>query len=209
MDEFDEVVRRSLAAAVGDTEGAGDPDSVIAGFAQHLAAPVQATLIAVSGVKGVAIRYTVADDRILVVAQPLVGVDGEVRPYGDVQLIFARPSESWATVAQLLPPFDALRAGSITRGRDFEESLLPLSDARWGSEEANLQVRVEARPRRPAPAVVWGRWWSVIDGDLFDVRRRDGEMVGVARPAGSVAAEFEWALVGAFDAVRAGESHGG
>ena len=69
-------------------------------------------------------------------------------------------------------------------------------------EEANLQVVVEAWPTPDRPTTIWARLWSVVDGKLLDVRRRDGVVTPVERPAGSVAAELQWALVGAIDAVR-------
>jgi hypothetical protein len=71
------------------------------------------------------------------------------------------------------------------------------------AEDANLQVIVEAWPTPERPTTVWGRLWSVVDGKLLDIRRHDGEITPVERPAGSVAAELQWALVGAIDTVRA------
>ncbi|PUB29035.1 hypothetical protein C8K30_103461 [Promicromonospora sp. AC04] len=83
----------------------------------------------------------------------------------------------------------------------------PSADQAWPAtaldhEEANLQVIVEAWPTPERPTTVWARLWSVVDGKLLDVRRRGGAITPTQRPAGSVAAELQWALVGAIDAVR-------
>jgi hypothetical protein len=91
------------------------------------------------------------------------------------------------------PALDATSAPASSPGHAWPAAL--------ADEDANLQVIVEAWPTPDRPTTVWGRLWSVVDGKLLDIRRRDGEITPMERPAGSVVAELQWALVGAIDAV--------
>lgn len=197
---WEEIVTRALAATTGDQLRAGEPDPVVAGVAEHLSAPVRAVFLATSGNDGVLVRFSLVSDRVLVVAQPVRERSGRIGLVGKARLIFAEPTESWEAIAGLLPPLASLRApAAASAGAESEGEIVPLDAAMWATEQANLQVRVEAW-RGAEPPVVWGRWWSVVDGRLYDIRRRSGEFAAVERPEGSVAAEFEWALTGAIDA---------
>jgi hypothetical protein len=66
-------------------------------------------------------------------------------------------------------------------------------------EDYALQVRVEAWKGGEAPLVTWARQWSVIGERLVDVRQEGQRIKLVERPAGTVAAELRWAIVGAID----------
>jgi hypothetical protein len=200
-EEWADVVTRAQAAAIGDESGAGEPDSLVAAVAQHLVAPVRASLIATSGHAGTITRLTLVEDRALLVTQPIAEGGGDTKVGGDVQLAIAGVDELWAAVSATLPPVSALRAPAVPeRSADVTAiatgDVVPLLER----EQANLQVRVEAWRQASQPAVVWARLWSVVDGRLLDVRTADGELSVVERGHGAVAAELEWALVGAVEA---------
>jgi hypothetical protein len=203
---WQDVLEKAMAAAVGVAELAGEPDPLVAGVAQHLTAGVRAIFLATSGASGVAVRYSLVADRALVIAQPIVDRDGEIQLIGEARLAFAAPGESWETIAGLLPPFEVLVAPSTKADPSFSGEQVAAQDSRWAREQANLQMRVEAWPTPERAARVWGHWWSVVDDRLYDLRRREDELVGVERPAGAVAAEFAWALVGAMDLLAAAAS---
>lgn len=200
-EEWTTAVTRAEAAAAGDAAGAGEPDPLVAAIAQHLLAPVRIQLIATAGERGTATRVTIVDDRVLLVTQPLAEVDGQIAVGGEAQLAFARPEGIWPAIAETLPPLQAFQLGRPEPGAADRE--IPASEANGllAREQANLQVRVEAWQEVTVPARVWARLWSVVDGRLLDVRTRQGELRVTERPAGSVAAELEWALVGALDVV--------
>jgi hypothetical protein len=206
-------------------EGGGGT-AVGTALAQHQEAPVRATLVATSGSRGSAARLTLVDDRALLVLHAIAERDGETVIAPGAELRFVRPENLWAALQAALPPVDALRAPAsatataaplATAAPAAGAPEVPTSEGATGPgpgvgkvwpaatvdhEGANLQVVVEAWPTPDRPTTVWARLWSVVGGKLLDVRTRDGEIAPVERPAGSVAAELQWALVGAIDAVR-------
>lgn len=206
-------------------EGGGGT-AVGTALAEHQKAPVRATLVATSGDRGSTARLTLVDGRVLLVLQAIAERDGETVIAPGAELRFVQPENLWAALQAALPPIAALRAPASAVGAPLTDPASadaadatdsptsadptkprPSADQAWPAtaldhEEANLQVIVEAWPTPERPTTVWARLWSVVDGKLLDVRRRDGAITPTKRPAGSVAAEFQWALVGAIDAVR-------
>jgi hypothetical protein len=227
------------AAVQGQAREGGGGTAVGTALAEHLNAPVRATLVATSGGRGSAARLTLVDGRILLVLHAIAERDGETVIAPGAELRFVQPENLWAALQAALPPIEALRAPASAVGAVGAAGNLtsdnPTSDAATSDnttsdnapnpgsgadqvrpapvlsdEDANLQVIVEAwpTPEWPAPGAptperpttIWVRLWSVVDSKLLDIRRRDGEITPVERPAGSVAAELQWALVGAIDA---------
>ena len=199
-------------------EGGGGT-AVGTALADHQKAPVRATLVATSGDRGSITRLTLLDGRALLVLQTIADRDGEVVSAPGAELRFVELENLWAALQAALPRAEALRApASAAVGaagkqtpddptRDDASRPGATADKVWPAavlddEEANLQVVVEAWPTPDRPTTIWARLWSVVGGKLLDVRRRDGVVAPVERPAGSVAAELQWALVGAIDAVR-------
>ncbi|MEU4360767.1 hypothetical protein [Promicromonospora sp. NPDC023987] len=186
---------------------------------------MRATLVATSGDRGSIARLTLLDGRVLLVLHVIADRDGETVIAPGAELRFVRPEDLWAALQAALPAAAALRApaGAASAAaadsptpdnltpdnptRDDTARPLTTAEKVWpaavlADEEANLQVVVEAWPTPDRPTTVWARLWSVVDGKLLDVRRRGGETTPVERPAGSVAAELQWALVGAIGVVR-------
>lgn len=185
---------RILAGAVPQ-----DEESLAAVVAEHLSAPVRATMVGAAGGLGMLVRLTQAADGALIVAQPVRDVEGRTVPDGSVQLSYA-PSPSWRELAELLPPVEALRAAAV-QGTHADGCVVVLPDPAGGEVEASLHLRVEAWIPGVETPKVWVHAWVVRDGELFDLRHRDGGVVAVQRPAGSVAAELEWAMAGAIDVI--------
>lgn len=185
---------RILAGAVPQ-----DEESLAAVVAEHLSAPVRATMVGAAGGLGMLVRLTQAADGALIVAQPVRDVEGRTVPDGSVQLSYA-PSPSWRELAELLPPVEALRAAAV-QGTHSDGCVVVLPDPAGGEVEASLHLRVEAWIPGVETPKVWVHAWVVRDGELFDLRHRDGGVVAVQRPAGSVAAELEWAMAGAIDVI--------
>jgi hypothetical protein len=213
------------ASAQTQAREGGGGTAVGTALAEHHDAPVRATLVATSENRGSATRLTLVDGRILLVLQAIAERDGETVIAPGAELRFVQPENLWTALQAALPPVAALRApanaaastaraASADETADGQTSDDPPSpgsgaDQVWPAvalddEEANLQVMVGAWPTPERPTTVWGRLWSVVDGRLLDIRRRHGEITPVERPTGSVAAELQWALVGAIDAVRVG-----
>ena len=179
-------------------EGGGGT-AVGTALADHREAPVRATLVATSGDRGSVARCTLLDGRALLVLQAIAERGDQTVLEPGAELRFVQPEHLWTALQAALPPVDVLRAPASAVGESWSATARPPTSA---SEEANLQVTVEAWPTTERPATVWARLWSVVDGRLLDVRMRDGEVIPVERPPGSVAAELQWALVGAMSAVR-------
>lgn len=200
--DWADVVNRAQAAARGDASSAGDPDPLVAAVAQHLTAPVRASVVATAGKVGTMTRVTLVADRALLVTQPIAERAGTLRPADQVEVVFATPDEIWPALAARLPTLDALRTSRIAARSSSKRPILEGEPAveLLAHEQANAQVTVEAWRRTDGPAVVWARLWSVIDGRLYDVRSDDGQIRMAEREAGSVASEWQWALVGALDA---------
>jgi hypothetical protein len=203
-----ELDAKQWAAVTAEARDGGGSTAVGTALAEHLGAPVRATLISTSGSNGTVTRLTMIGDRVLLVIQVITERDGETFLAPGAELRFATVDELWPALTAALPPFEALRApaSAVPSGAvgtppssgpvaDRAELLRLLDD-----EQANLQVTVEAWRETEKPSVVWPRLWSVVDGKLLDIRTDDGEVAPVERPAGSVAAELQWALVGAVDA---------
>ncbi|WP_369374811.1 hypothetical protein AB1046_09905 [Promicromonospora sp. Populi] len=201
-----ELDAKQWAAVTAEARDGGGATAVGTALAEHLGAPVRASLISTSGSSGTVTRLTMVGERVLLVIQVIAERDGETFLAPGAELRFATVDELWPALTPALPPFEALRAPASSvpalgtppaagSTSDRAELIRLLDD-----EQANLQVTVEAWRDSDAPSVVWPRLWSVVDGKLLDIRTDDGEIAPVVRPAGSVAAELRWALVGAVDA---------
>lgn len=203
-----ELDARQWAAVTAEARDGGGSTAVGTALAEHLGAPVRATLISTSGSNGTVTRLTMIEDRVLLVIQVITERDGETLLAPGAELRFATVDELWPALTAALPPFEALRApaSAVPSGAvGTPASAGPVPDRAQllrllDDEQANLQVTVEAWRGAEQPSVVWPRLWSVVDGRLLDIRTDDGEVAPVERPAGSVAAELQWALVGAVDA---------
>ncbi|RPF20664.1 hypothetical protein [Myceligenerans xiligouense] len=186
---------------------AGATDGVAGILADHLDAPVRALLVTTAGDRGVRSRLTMVGGQTVIVAQRIASVEGELRVEPGARITFTDPEDLWSSLARTLPDTDLLRAPAAAAVDDDQPLSLPFEEARklLGREECNLRVQVEAWRGGDRPIMVWGRLWSVTDDRLLDVRTDDGELRLVERPAGSVAKEVRWALVGAVDATTPAE----
>jgi hypothetical protein len=203
-----ELDAKQWAAVTAEARDGGGTTAVGTALAEHLGAPVRATLVSTSGSSGTVTRLTMVGDKVLLVIQVIAERDGETFLAPGAELRFATVDDLWPALTAALPPFEALRAPASaarvapqgqpqTDGPVLDRAeLVRLLD----DEQANLQVSVEAWGASATPQVVWPRLWSVVDGKLLDVRTDDGALAPVERPAGSVAAELQWALAGAVDA---------
>jgi len=204
-DEWQDLLQRARAAANGDEQGAGDENIVVAALAEHMSAPIRASLTCTMGDIGVFIRLTLVDDRVLLVVDPIAAADEEVTVSPEVQLIFANISEMWAILSSALPPIDCLRARTTQlRGAAPEELNLTVEerDTFFDQEQANLQVIVEAWDE-DTKLVQWGNWWSVVDDHLYSISTVERQLVIRAWQPGAVALVFRQTMVGAFDVVGA------
>lgn len=202
-----ELDAKQWSAVRAEALKGGGVTAVGTALAEHLGAPVRATLVSTSGSAGTVTRLTMVGDRVLLVMQVIAERGGETRLAAGAELRFVTADELWAALAPALPPFEALRApaSAASGAQGAPTSSSPAADRAelvrlLDDEQANLQVTVEAWRDGEAPVKVWPRLWSVVDGKLLDVRMDDGVVAPVERPAGSVAAELQWALVGAVDA---------
>lgn len=202
-----ELDAKQWSAVRAEALKGGGVTAVGTALAEHLGAPVRATLVSTSGSAGTVTRLTMVGDRVLLVMQVIAERGGETRLAAGAELRFVTADELWAALAPALPPFEALRApaSAVPGAQGSPTSSNPAGDRAelvrlLDDEQANLQVTVEAWRDGEAPVKVWPRLWSVVDGKLLDVRMDDGVVAPVERPAGSVAAELQWALVGAVDA---------
>lgn len=190
---------------------AGAPEGVAGILADHLSARVRASLVVASGDKSVRLRLTMVGEQIVLVARRMVRVPGpdgeETRIEPGAQVTFTGPDELWPSIAQTFPETPLLRTPA-PQTPNVPDQRLDLSPdemtALLEAETANLRVQVEAWPEPSGdrdgadqPDRVWARSWSVVRERLLDVRSEDGRPVLVERPAGSVAVELRWALVGA------------
>lgn len=202
-----ELDAKQWSAVRAEALKGGGVTAVGTALAEHLGAPVRATLVSTSGSAGTVTRLTMVGDRVLLVMQVIAERGGETRLAAGAELRFVTADELWPALAPALPPFEALRApaSAVPGAQGAPTSSNPAADRAelvrlLDDEQANLQVTVEAWREGEAPVKVWPRLWSVVDGKLLDVRMDDGVVAPVERPAGSVAAELQWALVGAVDA---------
>lgn len=146
---------RILAGAVPQ-----DEESLAAVVAEHLSAPVRATMVGAAGGLGMLVRLTQAADGALIVAQPVRDVEGRTVPDGSVQLSYA-PSPSWRELAELLPPVEALRAAAV-QGTHSDGCVVVLPDPAGGEVEASLHLRVEAWIPGVETPKVWVHAWVVF-----------------------------------------------
>ncbi len=200
---WQDVMGRVSALADRDAEGAEDVDPVAVAVAQHLLAGVRAFVVATHGDEGVAIRYSKVGPQALVVVQPITRRDDHIAAVGDPTFRMVHASQAWQAIAGYLPQA-AIFGASVIEGSFQGRDLAPGDDG-WANEVANLQMSVEAWPTPERPVRSWAHWWSVIGEHLYDLRLRDGSWIGVERPRGSVAAEFEWAVAGATDVLASAQ----
>ncbi|MFD6140083.1 hypothetical protein [Promicromonospora sp. NPDC060271] len=201
-----ELDAKQWSAVRAEALEGGGVTAVGTALAEHLGAPVRATLVSTSGSTGTVTRLTMVGDRVLLVMQVIAERGGETVLAAGAELRFATADELWPALTPALPPFEALRApaSAVPGALGGTTSSAPAGDRAelvrlLDDEQANLQVTVEAWREGDTPVKVWPRLWSVVDGKLLDVRTDDGAPAPVERPAGSVAAELQWALVGAMD----------
>ena len=187
---------------------------------RHGSAPVRASLVATAGDRGSVARASLVGGEALVILQAISERDGRVLIEPGAELRLATPQTLWPALQAAIPPLDVLRApanavGHGPRREDADQtakvSTPGIDDgAPWPGAtlaDAVLQIVVEAWPTPDRPTSVWSRLWTVADETLFDVQRRDGTLTRTPRPAGSVAAELQWAIAGAIS-VNAGQRSG-
>lgn len=188
--------------------GPKDTPSPVDLLVRHGSAPVRASLVATAGSRGSIARASLVDDEALVIVQAIAERDGRILIEPGAELRLASPQTLWPALQAAIPPLDALRApanavGHDPRPEDSDRTDTAFDDgAPWpgttlDDADAVLQVVVEAWLTPDRLARFWSRLWSVTDDTLFDVQRRDGTLTRTQRPAGSVAAELQWALAGA------------
>ncbi|MCL2482081.1 MAG: hypothetical protein FWF43_01420 [Propionibacteriaceae bacterium] len=198
-DAWHDLLKRARAAARGDKKAAGGPDVLVAALAEHMAAPIRATLTCTLGDVGVLIGLTIIEDRVLMVVDPIAAADDELTVAPDVQLIFAHTSDMWANLASALPPIYALRAPA-THLRNAAPDVLHLTaeqrDTMLDREEATLQVFVEAWEDNHT-LVHWGHWWTVVDDHLYGVTAVGGHLIIKAWQPGAVASIFQQTIAAA------------
>ncbi|MGI5190210.1 hypothetical protein ACQEVI_18885 [Promicromonospora sp. CA-289599] len=175
---------------------------------RHGSAPVRASLVATAGSRGSVARASLVGDEALVIVQAIAERDGRVLIEPGAELRLAAPQTLWSALQAAIPPLDVLRAPANAVGHDprpedsdrtdtaFDDGA-PWRGATLDGADAVLQIVVEAWPTPDLLARFWSRLWAVTDDTLFDVQRRGGTLTRTQRPAGSVAAELQWALAGA------------
>ncbi|MCL2470281.1 MAG: hypothetical protein FWF25_00860 [Propionibacteriaceae bacterium] len=203
-DAWQDLLKRARAAASGDEQAAGGQDILVAALAEHMGAPIRATLTCTLGDIGVLIGLTIVDNRVLMVVDPIAATDDKLAASPDVQLIFAHTSDMWSTLASALPPIYCLRAPA-THLRGAAPDVLHLTteqrDTMFDREEANLQVFVEAWEDH-STLVHWGNWWSVVDDHLYGVTSVEGHLIVKAWQPGAVASIFQQTIAAAMDFVQ-------
>jgi hypothetical protein len=179
---------------------------------RHGSAPVRASLVATAGSRGSVVRASLVGEEALVILQAIAERDGRVLIEPGAELRLATPRTLWAALQAAIPPLDLLRAPAnavghepapehVSRtgmdlGPDIDDGV-PWPGVTLDDADVVLQIVVEAWPTPDRLASFWSRLWAVADNTLFDVQRRDGTLTRTPRPAGSVAAELQWALAGA------------
>lgn len=188
--------------AVDAARAGRDGDELVAEVARQLAAPVRGTIVASRGDVQTTTRLTLCGEHALLVTQAgRRAADGRQRFAPERQVTVAAVEDLWAALTEAIPPVDVLRApahGGADRGAVVARGAqgVALVDA----ADARLDLVVEAYDGE-VPCEVWARAWAVVDDRLLDLRSGDGELVVRERTPGAVAAELEWALVGAVAAV--------
>lgn len=187
---------------------------------RHGSAPVRASLVATAGSRGSVARASLVGEEVLVIFQAIAEHDSRVLIEPGAELRLATPQTLWAALQAAIPPLDLLRAPAKAAGHEpapghSSRSGIDLGHgidngavwpgARLDDADVVLQIVVEAWPTPDRLAGFWSRLWAVADGILFDVQRRDGTLTRTPRPAGSVAAELQWALAGAMSIALEGD----
>ncbi|GAA4693212.1 hypothetical protein APR04_002225 [Promicromonospora umidemergens] len=146
------------------------------------------------------------------IVQAITERDGRVLIEPGAELRLASPQTLWPALQVALPPLDVLRAPANAVGHETTPGDTDRSDSPAGTDiddgapwpgttlddaDAVLQIVVEAWPAPGRLASFWSRLWAVDGDTLFDVERRADTLTRTPRPAGSVAAELQWALAGA------------
>lgn len=192
--------------------GANGAPSPVDLLRRHSSAPVRASLVATAGTRGSVARASLVGDEALVIVQAIAERDSRVLIEPGAELRLASPQTLWSALQAAIPPFDALRAPANAVGHEStpgdtgrSESQVdtdiddgaPWPGATLDDADAVLQIVVEAWPVPGRLASFWSRLWAVAGDTLFDVERRNDTLTRTPRPAGSVAAELQWALAGA------------
>lgn len=116
----------------------------------------------------------------------------------------------WGAVSRLLPPLDVVRAAAKAAPMNSEPATIlgaGSDPASLPPEDANITLSVTTTAPGLPPRV-WAGMWSVHDDTLFSVTTRTGEAPEVRLkevPAGHIANELIFAVVGAHDALAAAE----
>lgn len=200
--------------------GPKDTPSPVDLLLRHGSAPVRASLVATAGSRGSIARASLVDDEALVIVQAIAERDGRILIEPGAELRLASPQTLWPALQAAIPPRDVLRAPANAVGHQSTSGGTSRSGSQAGTDiddgapwpgvtlddaDAVLQVVVEARPGPGRLAGFWSRLWAVAGDTLFDVERRDGTLTRTPRPAGSVAAELQWALAGAMSIALEGD----
>lgn len=120
----------------------------------------------------------------------------------------------WGATARLLPPLDVVRAGAkaapldsapaVVVGAGADPATLAEPAAHLiNDEDANITLGV-VTAAEGQPARAWAGMWTVQDGCLYSVTTRSGdapELRLTKVPAGHIANELLFAVVGAHDAL--------
>ena len=202
-DVFEQVEGPAIDWVAVLREATGEDDQATARrAAMHLIAPVRAEVMVTVGSVGRLIRWSMTGRETLTVSQPLAEVDGRVAAAGTPTARFGVMEDGWAAMAALIPPGTSFGVTEPGPASNDAEVAVPIQMLLNGQEQGNLQLRVEAWATPEQPARMWGGWWVSVDDQLYQLRRRGEDWVGLVRPAGSVAAEFTWAITGAIDLLR-------
>ena len=116
----------------------------------------------------------------------------------------------WGAVSRLLPPLDVVRAPAKAAPLDGEPSTVlgaGTDSASLPPEEANITLSVTATTAELPPRV-WAGMWSVHNEQLHSVTTRTEQIPEVRLtpvPAGHIAHELVFAVVGAHEALAAAE----
>lgn len=224
-DHWADVLARAGSTVAGSANGTGPIGTV----SRHITAPVRARLVASAGSRGSVTRLSIVGSEVLMVLQATVARGGQTVVEPGAELRLCDPETLWDALQAGLPPSALVRApaavgyptapakgGSVSGEAPVE----PSSDRTMGvsdiphpgaalvhdetaiaEESIGLLVTVEAWPTSAQPTAVWMRRWSVVDDALLDIRTSGGRITRTSRPAGSVAAELQWALAGAIGVV--------
>lgn len=129
-----------------------------------------------------------------------------------VEITLFNEENLWRATRRLLPPLDNVRAASAPAklnapkwtiaGDGIQTSDLPTEfQGLLGGEDANVTMTVTTLAQDYPPRV-WGGMWAVKNQQLFSIRTtREPSVVAVEVPAGNIAHELIFAVVGSHDAL--------